>query len=502
MVAQDTGSNKAAENATSFSDLIDGNFNVPNNPSNSIKNKGTETTTRTAGETTVEFPVAEGCEDLDVLDFEGIAPFTVAACGQTVDATTNNACFSPGDLPVGVSFSARFNDLIRLGQGINASSSATFTPNFFFDDMIINFSVPVNYVEFDIQSLTGTGTIEVIVFDGGGAVDCSQDYVIAGNTPQKMTFSSAGLISKIELNDVTSNVTQVIDNFGFGYNVGCGGLNGFENATIGCDQEPAATYDSETEEYTLTVDGCYYGSPYNADAMTTLTQELCGDGEIIVKFEGGSSIGWAGINMRETLDPGSKKVQMMQNGSFFGRREVRTMTNGFAFPQQMFVFGKPWMRLVRNGNQFSGYVSANGVNWQFVMTQLVSMADCIEVGMVATTINVNTTYTATFSNVQVIQAGEGLQAVPNTIAQSNAALGLGLTPNPARDLVTLNLDQVIGEAATISIFNMNGQLMEMIQYDSIEDANEEINISILPVGTYYVNVKTTSTQETLKLIKQ
>ncbi|MEN0004154.1 MAG: T9SS type A sorting domain-containing protein [Bacteroidota bacterium] len=75
-------------------------------------------------------------------------------------------------------------------------------------------------------------------------------------------------------------------------------------------------------------------------------------------------------------------------------------------------------------------------------------------------------------------------------------------PNPARDLVTLSLDQAMGEEATITIFNTNGQLMQQIQYNTIENTTEEISIDKLPAGTYFVHVRTNTTQQSLRLVKQ
>jgi FtsP/CotA-like multicopper oxidase with cupredoxin domain len=65
--------------------------------------------------------------------------------------------------------------------------------------------------------------------------------------------------------------------------------------------------------------------------------------------------------MRESNAPGAKKAQLMTNLSNLSRREFRTATNGAAQPQQFPSQNRYWLRIVRAGNQFTMYVSANGM---------------------------------------------------------------------------------------------------------------------------------------------
>lgn len=277
---------------------------------------------------------------------------------------------------------------------------------------------------------------------------------------------------------------------------------GYDSATIGCAGDEAASYDDASGTFSLTSDNCTPSFPYVGDSQSLIYTELCGNGYIKALVDNVNGDGFAGIQMRDDLMAGAKKVDISTNTVNRLRRSYRYFENYPAFPQEVYSLDKFWLKIERTGNVFRAYASADDVTYFPYLYISVSMGACLEVGMFVYSKN-GGVVEANFSNVEVVPTGiNPLESTSNTMASSNAAIGLGLTPNPARDLVTLNLDQVIGEAATISIFNMSGQLMNMVQYDSIEDANEEINISDLPVGTYYVNVKTTSTQQTLKLIKQ
>src|SRR5690606_31531934 len=96
---------------------------------------------------------------------------------------------------------------------------------------------------------------------------------------------------------------------------------------------------------------------------------------------------------------GAKKIQLTTNLSNFSRREIRAITNGPSAPQQFPSFNRYWLRLVRQGNTFIGYTSPNGTNWYQVMVVNIEMNQCIDMGMIVTNYNSNSTIVATFANV-------------------------------------------------------------------------------------------------------
>ena len=60
-----------------------------------------------------------------------------------------------------------------------------------------------------------------------------------------------------------------------------------------------------------------------------------------------------------------------------------------------------WLRLVRQGNQFTGYVSANGTSWTTAGTTTVNMTAAAYVGLAVTSRMDSALSTATFTNLQV-----------------------------------------------------------------------------------------------------
>ncbi|MCH2081057.1 MAG: T9SS type A sorting domain-containing protein, partial [Saprospiraceae bacterium] len=364
----------------------------------------------------------------------------------------------------------------------------------------------------------GTTLIEFLSYEG--------TMTASNGVANGMTSTDVGVAESSS--QVIGGSIQLIDNV---WTLTCDDTPGAANALglpcgwsdsegVGCTAG-ATTYDPSTETFTLSSGDCQIGGyPYTADQISFVHEELCGDGTIKAYIEAVNGNGIAGIQMRETLDPGAKKVEIGTNRTNRIVRAYRFTNNYPAFPQELYSLDKFWLKIERTGNTFKAFASVDDIVYYPYLFQTISMGSCIEAGIFVYSKD-GSAVTADFTDVEVINGPIPFAAEIKDVTQSEAnttALGsgttnafatantatanIGLTPNPARDVVTLNLDQVIGEETIIRIFNINGQLMNQLQFDRVEDANHDINIDELPAGTYYVNVRTTSTQQTLKLIKQ
>src|SRR5439155_25187843 len=60
-----------------------------------------------------------------------------------------------------------------------------------------------------------------------------------------------------------------------------------------------------------------------------------------------------------------------------------------------------WVKLVREGSKFSGYVSSNGTTWTLVNLVNVSMGTNVYVGLCLSSSGYGASNTSTFSNVNV-----------------------------------------------------------------------------------------------------
>ncbi len=243
---------------------------------------------------------------------------------------------------------------------------------------------------------------------------------------------------------------------------------------------------------TIDVKATNYGSPTN-DVQTYAWQQLCGNGFIKAKVENVTNGGWGGIMFRENNAGGSKKIALRTQLTTTVVRDLRATTNGVMQQQN---FPKPntpqWLRLTRTGNVFTGETSIDGVNWDFTFTLNLVLPNCIEVGLFAQSINVNTTSTAVFSNIM------GVPTSPPVIPLVDGSNGgnveaqevLSLFPNPATDEINVKMEAFYGKNVTISVQNQLGQVMLQRDIDEVQDATERIELTNMPSGIYTLTLRT------------
>jgi regulation of enolase protein 1 (concanavalin A-like superfamily) len=139
---------------------------------------------------------------------------------------------------------------------------------------------------------------------------------------------------------------------------------------------------------TFTVNGAGADIWDVADQFHFVYQPLSGNATVVAHVTSVQNTDpWAkaGVMIRETLLPGSTHAMMVVtsgNGLAFQRR----LTTGAAsLHTPGAVAAAPyWVKVVRNGNVFTGYQSTDGVNWIQVDTATISMANTVYVGLVVT----------------------------------------------------------------------------------------------------------------------
>jgi hypothetical protein len=156
---------------------------------------------------------------------------------------------------------------------------------------------------------------------------------------------------------------------------------------------------------TFTVSGAGQGTMLTStDGFHFVYQPLAGDGTIVARVVSvqGSASAQVGIMVRETLSAGANHVYLFDYSTSILMTE-RTSTGASSSYQSMGSATLPnWMKLVRSGNVFSVYGSANGVNWvQLGTSQTVSMATTVYIGLAVSNRTTASLATATFDNVSL-----------------------------------------------------------------------------------------------------
>jgi hypothetical protein len=248
----------------------------------------------------------------------------------------------------------------------------------------------------------------------------------------------------------------------------------------------SVNYNYITAEWTASATNCVNNTPYQVDAFMFTQTQLCGNGSITAKISAlTGAAAFAGITMRESNAPNAKKVQLTINRfSNFVRRAIRYLTGGQAFPND---FPNPsnrnWLRLVRNGNNFTGFTSADGISWWFVMQVNIPMNSCIEVGLVLENSQTGTQSHAIFSNVNVIRS-----QMPNSVyTERNLEINhpeMTVFPNPTTGKIQYKLTGIMGANKKLEIRNVYSQLIKSWNVDIEQYLSNELDLSFLPSGVY------------------
>jgi len=282
---------------------------------------------------------------------------------------------------------------------------------------------------------------------------------------------------------------------------GTGLLPPYVNADVGSVYFPGwATYDPCKKIFTIGSAG-NNGNPYQ-DAHHYVYRQMCCDGSIIAKvtnIQTATGIpGWAGVEMREMLEEaGSKKVSLITRLGNWVYRSVRTTLNGQEKEQQYFSpSANKWLKLVRQGDYFSGYVRNNPSHaWQFRFAAYIPMGDCIWVGLTSESYSPYVESVATFKKVKVSGPCFDVPMLVEFESELEESLQPGLDvklyPNPANHVLNVDVNQQLEEAATLEILDLNGRLIETLHMDALLPKVEiDLESMNLANGVYILNVRT------------
>lgn len=171
---------------------------------------------------------------------------------------------------------------------------------------------------------------------------------------------------------------------------------------------------------TLTVGGSGSDIWGNADEFHYTYQSGTNDAQIVARVTGMMNTSpWAkaGVMIRASVAPGAQHVVLVLtpgNGLAF---QWRSTTDGPSSYIDAGAASAPvWVKLVKSGNTFTGYRSADGVNWIQVGSVNIAMPGAtFLVGLAVTSDNDGTVCLANFDNVTITGAGSsggGTNGVP------------------------------------------------------------------------------------------
>jgi len=193
-----------------------------------------------------------------------------------------------------------------------------------------------------------------------------------------------------------------------------------------------------------------------ADAFHFVSQPLSGDGTIVARLagmQGGVGYVAAGVMIRETLSPASTNAKTADWAAYGGIYfDMRASTGGSTTePGNLSAKLPYWMKMSRSGNNFSSFVSADGVNWvQLGTSQTINMAQSVYLGLAVTSGSTTALTTATFDNVSVNSAAAPAPVI-SSVSATTGSIGSQVTINGANFGLTQGNSLVLLNGTPVTI---------------------------------------------------
>ena len=185
-------------------------------------------------------------------------------------------------------------------------------------------------------------------------------------------------------------------------------------------------YDTNTGTYTVNGRG---GAMGTTDSCTAALVSWTNNGVFTARVASLSCAdgnGMAFLTARASTNGGDPAVVMGITAAGIGVYQFRSTTNGTpSVWRTNGVFAPEWIRLVRNGTNFSGYLSSDGTNWSQVGPLTASglaSNTVLQVGLGASPNGIQYTAYASFDQVSFLS----VPAMPQGLTASNGVSSVGL----------------------------------------------------------------------------
>jgi RHS repeat-associated protein len=239
----------------------------------------------------------------------------------------------------------------------------------------------------------------------------------------------------------------------------------------------------------FTIEGSGADNSGTADEFHYVYQPLSGDGEIVTQVISQTVANFwskAGLMMRESLADDSPHVTVAALTQANRIQNLdRATTGGSTNTVSSAGMTLPvWLKLVRSGNDFTSYRSADGANWTQVHNVTISMNTDIYVGMAVTARLDGQISTAVFTDVSV-NGGGGPTPTPTSPPPTNtpgptATATLTPTMTPTNTPAPTNTPTPTPPPATETViqrttYTIAGQAVALrlrILEDSVETSND------------------------------
>jgi len=144
------------------------------------------------------------------------------------------------------------------------------------------------------------------------------------------------------------------------------------------------------------------------DAFRFVYQPLNGDGAIVARvtsLQNTNTFAMGGVMIRETLTPNSPHAMMNLVAGYGAEFSRRHTAGGPTVVRPSIGVAPPyWVKLVREGNTFSGYIAKDGIDWILIDSATVDMASTAYIGLIVSSHNNSVLCKTTLEGVSLTKA--------------------------------------------------------------------------------------------------
>jgi RHS repeat-associated protein len=402
---------------------------------------------------------------------------------------------------VKVSTSQTINMAQTIYVGLGAASGNGDLSTVTFDGVSLNSTANPAPAITSVSATSGSiGSQVIVTGQNFGALQGNSSVLLNGVATTINSWSNTSITSTIPTGSasgylVVSVAPSMNDSNPVEFTVTTNPLpSGWLDQDIGYDGQPgSSTYSNGV--FTIVGGG---NSPENAVHFDY--RVLSGDGTIIARVASVSNNGWGGVMMRDGLNSGDSSIFLCGcNGA--NLLWSRSVSGGSLTQISGQQGGLPyWVKLVRTGTDFVGYISADGVSWTPVGGSVpISMSQSIYVGLWGT----GNGGTVTFDDVSLsTQANpapviSSLSATTGPVGTQVIISGSGFGASQGSSIATLNdLPVTIGLwsdtsiAVTIPSGTTSGYIV-VVRGPSMDSSNPEsfyVTSSPLPSGWFDLDI--------------
>jgi len=258
------------------------------------------------------------------------------------------------------------------------------------------------------------------------------------------------------------------------------------NANTSASANGSATYSPCNDTFRLTATG---QSTTTNDVFHFVYDTIGTVGTIIARLADVENGGWAGVMMRESLEPNAKtilfKTRLYNPNVIIGyRTSAGSAMRNLSQVAQLIH----WMKIQRNGNTFQVFTSYNGISWLRRYTGTISMGTEVLAGIFTESILSNRTSVAWFDNVELsgsLKTGDEF-AEAEILNLDNEQAEVSIYPNPAKDEVNITMKGFRTLQGFGTLVTTDGKLVKTF---TISESETQLNVQDLKPGVYILRIE-------------